>query len=114
MVIEKYSVWISQTPGKAAGCGYIAESTTLALRIRNDDITGFFGFVVLPTCWKICRKKKPEILGIISSNYKYYNDNLRYNLWYNQTDFILNFIIKISIHSSPVADKLQPRIPQKF
>jgi hypothetical protein len=31
--------------------GIIAESTTLALRIRNDDITGFFGLAILPNNW---------------------------------------------------------------
>ncbi len=36
---------------------FIAESTTLALRIRNDDITGFFGLVILPTSWRNLHKR---------------------------------------------------------
>jgi hypothetical protein len=51
----------------------IAESTTLALRIGNVDITGFFGLVILPTSWRYIRiyskSYHPNIFyGLIKEN----------------------------------------------
>jgi hypothetical protein len=43
----------------------------------------FSGFEKLLLVGEICRKKEAEIVGIISSNRKYYTDNLRHNIWYN-------------------------------
>jgi hypothetical protein len=41
--IDKYSVCVSQTPGKAAGCRYIAETCNSVPGTGIDNITSFQG-----------------------------------------------------------------------
>jgi hypothetical protein len=53
VVIDKYSVYVSQTPGKTAGYRYIADSTTGDQGAGNDDIPNFLRALIFPTLYQI-------------------------------------------------------------